>query len=55
MKRPLIGRKYFHKLPLDKKNKLEGSWEVFLGRVLSWVFGKEEKDLGRGGELVCYV
>jgi hypothetical protein len=30
MKRPLIGGKDFHKLPLNEENKLkEGSWEAF--------------------------
>jgi hypothetical protein len=30
MRRPLIRKKYFHKLPLDKENKFkEGSWEAF--------------------------
>jgi len=30
MRRPLIGRKDFNKLPLDKENKFKkGSWEIF--------------------------
>jgi len=58
MRRQLIKGKNFHKLPLDKENKLkEGSWEVIIsGRIFSCVFGEEEEvlreeheDLGRRG------
>jgi len=39
LRRPLIGGKDFHKLPLDKENKLkEGSWEVFSLGKFCFVF-----------------
>jgi hypothetical protein len=53
MKKPLIGGKDLHKLPLDKENKLkEGSWKAFgfYFKILSCVFERGKNDLGRRGE-----
>jgi hypothetical protein len=47
----LIGRKDFHKLPLDKENKFkEGHGQLLVWENFVLYFGKEEEDLRRGGE-----
>jgi hypothetical protein len=57
MKRPLIGRKDFPQLPLDKENKFkERSWETLgWGKSFYFVFLEEEMNECLKGKLICYV